>query len=150
MAYCTAQDITALTGNPYRDESDSVQGTNPSLSDLNGYLEMGANDINAKLDALGIETPIIEGDTPRSFAIAKKLNIYFGMHWASQHDGTVEDAVMYKTMYDDEIEMIERGKTSMDDTETDGDEPTLERTSPAKYNFDTGYESDQVTLTTRF
>ena len=148
MAYCNANDITAITGNPYRDGSDTVKETRPSLTELNEYLERGQSNIDAKLSAIGIPVPIVADQSPRSYANVQTLNIYWGMHWVSQLDGTVEDAMMYKKMYDDEIAKIEDGKIPFDDTEESGDEPLTQSDTLIRSNFDQTVE--RVDHNTRF
>ena len=150
MAYCDADDITAITGNVYKDGSDSVKGTRPSLSDVNDYLERGQSNIDAKLSALGIPVPIVAANSPQSYAVVQTLNIYFGMHWVSQLSGEVEDAVAYKKMFDDEVKMIEDGKVDFGDTAESGDEPTTPSETFTRYNFDQFASGDRVDHTTRF
>ena len=141
-AYCTVADVSALTKNPYGDNSS------PTEDDVERFMEQGYHRINLILKAQNIATPIDSTDQPEQYSVVSSLNALYAAMKSESKPRNRDRATEIEEMYRAELKELKEGGLFFD--ESDDPETEAEEQSAGRSQFLTddgvgyGYLDDRL------
>ena len=114
--YTTYQEVARFV------KKDIGDHTDPDISDVMIFIENGYAEINSVLYTIGIDVPIIEGDSPESFRLVKELNNLYAAKYVENLAGTLERTEFFKEEYESKITKLQEGDLELTDIVRSGDE----------------------------
>jgi hypothetical protein len=135
MAYCTASDVQSVAR-----ALVLGQGNNPTASDVTGYCNMVAGEIDAILTTRGIEVPVAVASFPEAAAFLLSVNAKGGAWMAWDAIGTnPAQTDKAKAAYDAAIKLLSDAKFTLN---VPSDQARAQVRAPFQTFFPTGQTYD--------
>ena len=110
MAYCTASDVASVNR-----KLILGAGNNPTASDVTGYVNMIAGEIDATLTTRGVQVPVAVASFPEAGAFLQALNVKGAVWMCEAAIGTNPAAIdKAKAAYDAALKLLSDAKFTMD------------------------------------
>ena len=106
--YCTVEDISAITGENYPENSDAEEV-------IEGLITDGFGDVNRRCNAISLQTPFVASSSPRAMRQAKLLNRLWVLAHRNQTMGNYDDFTLLMREYREYFKENDWGMTLFPD-----------------------------------